>query len=102
MGAARRAKEERKRAEKEAKRMAKRYEAAMRQQQEAMAQMMESARPPELPEPPKPVDSTLKEGAGIRTAASARKSIRKTAAGAASLRIPLNVGGAGGTGLNIG
>lgn len=112
MGASRRAHHARVQAERDAAAEAARMEQMMRQQQESMAKLVEAAKPPPPPpevETPTPVASTLASAkevgttGGIRTAASKRKTIRKTGSGAAALRIPLNVGGTASTaGLNIG
>jgi hypothetical protein len=111
MGAERRAHHAHEQAKRDAAAQAAQMEQLMRQQQEAMAKLVEAAKPPVLPEvqAPTPVASTLASAkqvgmtGGVRTAASGRKSLRKTGSGAASLRIPLNVGGAASTtGLNIG
>jgi hypothetical protein len=72
------------------------YEAqieAMRKQAEALT--------PDAP--PRPIQSTVDAAnVGIRTARSQRGTTAGLARGVASLRIPLNVGGTSGSGLNIG
>jgi len=52
---------------------------------------------------PRPIQSTIDAAnVGIRTARSQRGTTTGLARGVASLRIPLNVGGTSGSGLNIG
>ena len=66
---------------------------AMREQTEAM-----------MPDdPPRPIQSTVGASrTGIRTARSARGTVKGLSRGRAALRIPLNIGGGTGGGLNIG
>jgi hypothetical protein len=53
--------------------------------------------------PPRPIQSTLDASrTGIRTARSARGTVRGFSRGLSALRIPLNIGGGTGGGLNIG
>jgi len=80
--------------------------AAMGRQEQAYRDMLAMIPPAPKPQEytPAPVStkSTLDDTAGVRTASSKRKSTLKTNKGIASLRIPLNTGGSGGGGLNIG
>lgn len=77
-------------------------EAARRykEQLQAMREQAEAMRPDE---PPRPVQSTIDASrTGIRTARSARGTVKGLSRGLAALRIPLNIGGGSGGGLNIG
>jgi hypothetical protein len=86
------------------------FEAQLKVQREAMMSQTQALQEAMAPDITKTVPSTIASASetgssigGVRTAASKRKSIRQTATGAASLRIPLNVSGtAGAAGLNIG
>ena len=71
-----------------------------REQIDAMRAQAEAMRPDG---PPRPLQSTLDSGrTGIRTARSARGTVKGLSRGLAALRIPLNIGGGTGGGLNIG
>ena len=71
-----------------------------RQQIESMRQLAESMTPAAAP---RPIQSTLDaSNTGVRTARSQRVTLRGLSRGLASLRIPLNIGGGTGGGLNIG
>ena len=71
-----------------------------KEQIDAMRAQAEAMRPDE---PPRPIQSTLDSGrTGIRTARSARGTVKGLSKGLAALRIPLNIGGGSGGGLNIG
>jgi len=73
------------------------YEEQMRRQTEALLKQ------PETYEPPRTIASTIETGrTGVRTARTARGTTAGLAKGVASLRIPLNIGGISGSGLNIG
>ena len=53
--------------------------------------------------PPRPIQSTIDASrTGVRTARSARGTVSGLSRGLAALRIPLNIGGNTGGGLNIG
>lgn len=84
---------------------ARRDAAALASQQEAAYQQM-LAQIPEAPKPtppPSSVRGTLDDtNSGVRTAQSKRKSALNMNKGAAALRIPLNIGESGGSGLNLG
>jgi protein subunit release factor B len=83
---------------------ANRFEAMMRAQEEANKKLAEALKPDlSSLKPPRTTASTVGQtGAGVRTARSARKTTSGMGKGLASLRIPLNIGGDAGTGLNIG
>jgi len=67
---------------------------------EAMRAQAEALKPEKAP---RPLQSTLDDSrTGVRTARSRRKTVAGLGKGVASLRIPLNVGGTTGSGLNIG
>jgi hypothetical protein len=67
---------------------------------EAMRSQAELMKPDE---PPRPTQSTLAASrTGVRTARSTRGTVRGLSKGLAALRIPLNIGGGAGGGLNIG
>ena len=78
-------------------------EESQRRYQEQIAAMREQAQAMVPDEPPRPVQSTVAASrTGIRTARSARGTVRGLSRGLAALRIPLNIGGGTGGGLNIG
>ena len=67
---------------------------------EAMRAQAEALKPEEAP---RPLQSTLDDSrTGVRTARSRRKTLAGLGKGVSALRIPLNVGGTTGSGLNIG
>jgi regulator of protease activity HflC (stomatin/prohibitin superfamily) len=67
---------------------------------EAMRAQAEALTPDK---PPRPIQSTLEASrTGVRTARSTRGTVRGLSKGLAQLRIPLNIGGNTGSGLNIG
>ena len=71
-----------------------------RQQIQSMRDLAESMTPDA---PPRPIQSTLDASrTGIRTARSTRGTVKGLSRGLAALRIPLNIGGGTGGGLNIG
>ena len=71
-----------------------------RQQIQSMRDLAESMTPDA---PPRPIQSTLDASrTGIRTARSTRGTVKGLSSGLAALRIPLNIGGGTGGGLNIG
>jgi NAD kinase len=73
------------------------YEEQMRRQTEALLKQQE------MYEAPRTLASTVgTDGTGVRTARSQRGTTTGLSKGVASLRIPLNVGGVSGSGLNIG
>lgn len=112
MGAGRREHHRQQEAMRAANEEANRYADMMRQQQEAERRRLEEMRKAmeqqtqsmiEASKAPAKVKSTIgAETGGIRTAASRRKSTLAMGAGAAALRIPLNIGGTSSGGLNIG
>ena len=78
-------------------------EASRRRQQAQIDSMREFAQSLTPDEAPRPLQSTLDASrTGVRTARSARGTVRGLSKGLASLRIPLNIGGGTGGGLNIG
>ena len=104
MGAQRRAHHRRVEAERAANAQAARFEAMMRQQEEANLRMANALKPDfEELKPPRTVASTVGDTASnVRTARSARGTVKGLSKGLAALRIPLNIGGGTGGGLNIG
>jgi hypothetical protein len=74
-----------------------------KQQLEAQRQaMLDQTKMMRETKAPTRIKSTVgSQNVGVRTARSKRQSTRSMSQGAASLRIPLNIGGSGG-GLNIG
>ena len=73
------------------------YEEQMRRQTEALLKQQETY------EPPQTIASTIESGrTGVRTARSTRGTTAGLSRGIAQLRIPLNLGGTSGSGLNIG
>ncbi len=72
-------------------------------QREAMMAQTEAMREAMAPDIRQTVGGTLgAQNIGIRTARSQRGSVRGLSRGLAALRIPLNIGGGTGGGLNIG
>jgi membrane protein involved in colicin uptake len=110
-GAARREHHRQQEAMRRANEEANRQAEMMRQQQEAERRRMEAMRKAmeqqtksmmEASKAPTAVRSTIgAETGGVSTARSRRKSTRAVGGGAAALRIPLNIGGGSGGGLNI-
>jgi len=102
MGAGRRQHHAQQEAMRAANAEANRFQAMMRAQEEANLKLA-AALKPDLSafekDQPRTISST---GANVRTARSARKTTTGVSKGLASLRIPLNVGGTTGSGLNIG
>lgn len=80
-------------------------ERQQREFQDQLAAQRESmlAATREMREAPAPTAATLSaRGLGVRTGRSTRGTVRGLSKGLASLRIPLNIGGGAGGGLNIG
>jgi len=107
MGASRRQHHRRVEAERaagiEATRIRMEQEAAQRAYEAQIQAMREQAQALTPDAPPRPIQSTIDAAnVGIRTARSQRGTTAGLARGVASLRIPLNVGGTSGSGLNIG
>ena len=76
---------------------------AQRRYEEAMQAMREQAQALTPDAPPRPIQSTIDaSNVGIRTARSRRATTAGLSRGIAQLRIPLNLGGISGSGLNIG
>ena len=111
MGSGRREHHRQQEAMRAANEEANRQAEMMRQQQEAERRRMEAMRKAmeqqtksmmEASKAPTAVRSTIgAETGGVSTARSRRKSTRAVGGGAAALRIPLNIGGGSGGGLNI-
>ena len=100
MGAARRAHHASEQAKRDAAEEGRRMMVMLKQQQDAYAKMVETLKPKPV-EAPKTIRSTVDDAnVGVRTARSKRKTIQGLGAGAAALRIPLNL--ANTSGLNIG
>ena len=111
MGAGRRQHHAQQQAMRAANAEANRQAEMIRQQQEAERQQMEAMRKAMqdqtkdllTPDITKLVGGTLgAQNLGIRTARSQRGSVKGLSKGLAALRIPLNIGGGSGGGLNIG
>jgi hypothetical protein len=104
MGSARRQHHAQQEAMRRATAEANRFQDMMRAQEEANKKLAEALKPDlSSLKPPRTTASTIgRTGAGVRTARSARKTTSGLGKGLASLRIPLNIGGDAGTGLNIG
>lgn len=105
MGANRRAHHARVAAERQAGIEADAMRRAQEEQQRQYQAMIDALKPKaQVPDQaPRPVQSTLDlSRGGVRTARSARGTAMALGKGLASLRIPLNLGGSSGGGLNIG
>ena len=77
------------------------YQEQLRMQRESMMAQTQAMR--EAMAPPLTTGGTLgAQNVGVRTARSQRGSVRGLSRGLAALRIPLNIGGGAGGGLNIG
>jgi len=84
----------------EATRIRMEQEAAQRAYDEQLKAMRKQA---EALTAPTPIQSTLSAAnVGVRTGQSTRATTTNLSRGVASLRIPLNIGGSSGSGLNIG
>ena len=113
MGAGRRQHHAQEQAKRDANEAANRQKALMEQQQrameeqlklqrEAMMRQTEAMREAMAPDIRKTTGATLgAQNLGVRSSRSRRETASNLGRGAASLRIPLNIGAAG-TGLNIG
>ena len=105
MGAGRRQHHAQEEAKRQAAQEAARIQQIMEASDQRMKMLAESMKPKELEnvQAPTPVRSTLDAtNIGIRTAKSRRKSVQNISTGVAALRIPLNLGTTGDSGLNIG
>jgi len=106
MGAQRRAHHAAVAAERQAGIEATRMRIEQEQAEQRMREMAEALKAQQaLAQAPtrQPLATTLGEtGGGVRTARTARSTTAGLARGVAALRIPLNVGGTSGSGLNIG
>lgn len=84
----------------EMERQQRAYQDQLNQQRE---QMLAQTRAMREATAPTPTSATLSaRGLGVRSARSQRGTVRGLSKGLASLRIPLNIGGGAGGGLNIG
>jgi len=105
MGSRRRAHHARVAAERQANIEANAMRIAQENQQKEYQAMIEALKPKaQVPDQaPRPIQSTLDlSRGGVRTARSARSTVSGLSRGLAALRIPLNIGGGTGGGLNIG
>ena len=104
MGAGRRQEHAREQAKRDAAAEANRMRALQEEQQKAYQSMIDALKPKAVVDTtPKPIQSTLADTrTGVRTARSARQTTTGFARGLSALRIPLNIGGESGGGLNIG
>ena len=79
------------------------YQEQLRMQRESMMAQTQAMREAMAPDIRQTVGGTLgAQNIGVRTARSQRGSVRGLSRGLAALRIPLNIGGGAGGGLNIG
>ena len=104
MGAQRRAEHRRIEAERQAGIEATAMRIAQENQQKEYQAMIDALKPKaQVSDAPRPIQSTvdLSRG-GVRTARSTRGTVTGLSRGIAALRIPLNIGGGTGGGLNIG
>ena len=104
-GGARRAHHAQEAAKRQAAQEAARIQQMMEESDKRMKMLAESMKPKELEQvqAPTAVRSTVDDTrVGVRTSRSRRKSAQNISSGIASLRIPLNLGGGGDSGLNIG
>lgn len=105
MGSRRRAHHARVAAERQAGIEATAMRIAQENQQKEYQAMIDALKPKaQVPDQaPRPIQSTLDlSRGGVRTARSTRSTVRGLSRGLAALRIPLNIGGGTGGGLNIG
>ena len=106
MGASRRAHHRRVEAERAAGIEATRMRIEQENAERRMREMAEALRPDptmyNAPEARYTAQTLGETGGGVRTARSARQTTRGLSRGLAALRIPLNIGGGTGGGLNIG
>ena len=105
MGSRRRAHHRRVEAERQAGIEATAMRIAQENQQKQYQAMIDSLKPKAAvpDQAPRPVQSTIDmTRGGVRTARSARQTVKGLSRGLAALRIPLNIGGGTGGGLNIG
>ena len=74
------------------------FQDQLRQQRESMLDQTKAMREAMAP----PLTTGAAQNVGVRTARSQRGTVRGLSRGLAALRIPLNIGGGTGGGLNIG
>ena len=104
MGAGRRQHHAQEQAKRDAAMEADRIRRQQEESQKAYQAMIDTLKPKAVVDTtPKPIQSTLADTrTGVRTARSARQTTTGFARGLSALRIPLNIGGESGGGLNIG
>ena len=105
MGAQRRQHHAREQAKRDAAAEANRIRQMQEEADARMKALADALKPKaeQVVEAPRTVRSTIDDTrVGVRTAGSRRKSVTATGRGIAALRIPLNLGGGGDSGLNIG
>jgi hypothetical protein len=87
----------------EMERQQREFQAQLSAQRDAMMAQTETLREALTPDINRTVGGTLgARNLGVRTARSTRQSVKGLSRGLAALRIPLNIGGGTGGGLNIG
>ena len=87
----------------EMERQQREFQAQLAAQREAMMAQTKAMREALAPDINRTVGGTLgAQNLGVRTARSTRQSVKGLSRGLAALRIPLNIGGGTGGGLNIG
>ncbi len=106
MGAPRRAHHRAEEAKREAGIQATAMRIAQERQQKEYQAMIDALRPEaavDIDRGPRPIQSTIDDTrGGVRTQRSRRQTVGGLSKGVAALRIPLNLGGLSGGGLNIG
>ena len=106
MGSRRRAHHRRVEAERQAGVEATAMRIGQEQQQKQYQAMIDALRPEaavDIDRGPRPIQSTIDDTrGGVRTQRSRRQTVGGLSKGVAALRIPLNLGGLSGGGLNIG
>ena len=106
MGASRRAHHRAEEAKREAGIQATAMRIAQENQQKEYQRMISALKPEaavDIERPPRPIPSTIDDTrGGVRSKRSRRQTVGGLSKGVAALRIPLNLGGLSGGGLNIG
>ena len=98
-------KKARRQAERAAEQQAQQFEQSLQAAEQRNQQIVEAIKPTYKPYTPDPIDTgaSLKDNGGVQKKKSRKSSIIDANKGVASLRIPLNTGGASGSsGPNIG
>ena len=88
-------------AKREAARQSAAYESALRAAEDRNAQTIAAMKPKYTP-PPVDTGAALQDNQGVQKKKARKSSIIDASKGVASLRIPLNTGGSGGSGPNLG